>query len=329
MKGKWAVPVIASILILSSVGLTQDILTQAFAGANPEDIVYENGNPNPSDGLYIDMAITANDFELEDDSELTDVHFILQDDTGNGLNVPIQYEIREHNVDRPSNVVVPFGSGTAINVHTEQIEPCTEPFTCERLLVWFDFEQPIPLDGGVTYWLILHAGNDINDNTERFFFWEQSDVNLGFQTVSFFIDEPDELIFIFDTWFQLTSKQTSEEPRTIGFWKNHPDDTEEHLPIAIGDLVVEDSDEANEVFNVDANNAHDMLAAQLLAAEINVWHGVPSCDDVDDAISDAQSELAGADYTGPGTTTAPQKGDKGAVNAIKDVLDDFNNNGCS
>ncbi len=119
------------------------------------------------------------------------------------------------------------------------------------------------------------------------------------------------------------------EPRTKGFWKNHEDETTEHLPITIGDLDVNDFDTATDVFNVSAKNAHDMLAAQLLAAEINVWNGVPSCDDVDDAISDAQSELAGADYTGPGTTTAPQKGDKGAVNAIKDVLDDFNNNGCS
>ena len=119
------------------------------------------------------------------------------------------------------------------------------------------------------------------------------------------------------------------EPRTIGFWKNHPDETEEHLSILIGDFLVEDKDDANLVFKVNAKNAHDMLAAQLLAAEINVLNGVPSCDDVDDAISDAQSELAGADYTGPGSTTAPKKGDKGAVNAIKDVLDDFNNNGCS
>ncbi len=119
------------------------------------------------------------------------------------------------------------------------------------------------------------------------------------------------------------------EPRTIGFWKNHPIETEEHLPITIGDFDVTDSDVANMVFNVSAKNAHDMLAAQLLAAEINVWNGVLSCDDVDDAISDAQSELDDEDYTGPGSTTAPKKGDKGAVNAIKNVLDDFNNNGCS
>jgi len=125
----------------------------------------------------------------------------------------------------------------------------------------------------------------------------------------------------------LTEFSPETEPRTIGFWKNHPDETEEHLPIMIGDLVVANSEEANEVFNVNARNAHDMLAAQLLAAEINVWNNIPSCDDVDDAISDAQLELAG--YTGPDTTTAPENGDKAAVNAIKDVLDNFNNNGCS
>ncbi len=94
-------------------------------------------------------------------------------------------------------------------------------------------------------------------------------------------------------------------------------------------MDVTDFDTAKLVFKVNAKNAHDMLAAQLLAAEINVWNGVPSCDKVDDAISDAQLELVGANYVGPGTTTAPKKGDKSAVNAIKDILDDFNNNGCS
>ena len=119
------------------------------------------------------------------------------------------------------------------------------------------------------------------------------------------------------------------EPKTIGFWKNHPDETEEHLSILIGDFLVEDKDDANLVFKVNAKNAHDMLAAQLLAAEINVWNNVPSCSEVDDAITEAQDILSTEDYTGPGTTDAPKKGDKGDVNAIKDILDDFNNNGCS
>ena len=120
------------------------------------------------------------------------------------------------------------------------------------------------------------------------------------------------------------------EPRTIGFWKNHPDDTDSHLSIFIGDFEVLDSDSAKDVMKANAKNAHDMLAAQLLAAKLNVWAGVTTCDDVSDAISAADAELAGSGYDGKGSTTAPnpQSGDKQTVNAIKDTLDSFNNNGC-
>jgi len=135
--------------------------------------------------------------------------------------------------------------------------------------------------------------------------------------------------FLDNTLDDLTLRVDEAEPRTRGFWKNHEDETAEHLPITIGNLDVTDFDTAKLVFKANAKNAHDMLAAQLLAAEINVWNGVPNCVEVDDAISDAQLELVDANYMGPGTTTAPQNGDKVAVNAIKDILDDYNNNGCS
>lgn len=119
------------------------------------------------------------------------------------------------------------------------------------------------------------------------------------------------------------------DPRTMGFWKNHEDETTEHLPMTIGDLEVTDFETAQLVMKVSAKNAHDMLAAQLLAAELNVWNNVLSCTEVDDAITEAQAILSGEGYTEPGSTDAPKKGDKAVVNAIKDILDNFNNNGCT
>jgi len=125
------------------------------------------------------------------------------------------------------------------------------------------------------------------------------------------------------------SEPEPEEPRTIGFWKNHQEQTEEHLPMFIGGYEVVTFDDATDVFNVNAKNAHDMLAAQLLAAEINVWNNVTSCQEVDDAIEAAHGTLGVANYEGPGSTDAPKKSDKGEVNAIKDILNQFNNFGCS
>jgi hypothetical protein len=117
----------------------------------------------------------------------------------------------------------------------------------------------------------------------------------------------------------------SEEPRTIGYWKNHQEETEEHLEMIIGEYVVETFDDATDVFNANAKNAHDMLAAQLLAAEINVWNNVPSCQEVDDAVEAAHGILTEAGWP---MSMVPEKSAKGEVNAIKDILDEFNNYGC-
>ena len=85
---------------------------------------------------------------------------------------------------------------------------------------------------------------------------------------------------------------------------------------------------AEDVFDsASSKNAHNMLAAQLLAAKLNVANGVPSsC--ATSAIADADQILRDAGYSGPDTTTPPMKANKDAVNAVKDALDDFNNNGC-
>jgi streptogramin lyase len=118
------------------------------------------------------------------------------------------------------------------------------------------------------------------------------------------------------------------EPKTMGFWKNHESATMTLLPRTLGTHTVDTLAKAKAVFDAaDAHNAHNMLAAQLLAAKLNKANGVPnSC--VATAISAADGVLPAAGYTGPDTTTPPQKAAKDAVNALKDELDKFNQNGC-
>jgi hypothetical protein len=119
------------------------------------------------------------------------------------------------------------------------------------------------------------------------------------------------------------------EAKTIGYWKNHESDTQSKLPKTLGSYIVGDLDTALGILDDGhAKNAHDMLAAQLLAAKLNVASNVPSAC-VASAISDADAILSAAGYAGPGTTTAPKGAAKEAVNAVKDTLDNFNNNGCS
>jgi len=129
----------------------------APSAANPEDIVFENGVPNPSGGgAFVDASFLTNDFELEDDVSITDAHFIVID---NGLkedefNESIEYFILEDNNGVPTNNII--DRGNAIIVEVEQIEDSSFG---TRFLVWFDFEKPIPLLANTKYWFGLHVGD--------------------------------------------------------------------------------------------------------------------------------------------------------------------------
>jgi len=165
-----------------------------------ENLVYENGNPDPSNALSINFGVIANDFVLEEDLEITDLHFIFLDDQPPfGWDGPFQYEIRQDDNGIPGELI---SSGVGQNVETEEIE--VGPLD-PRFIVWLDLEEPIPLTGGITYWLVLHAGDDINDDTNRGMFWEKSDVIIGNNAVGRFTFDPDGWMDTeIDTWFQLT-----------------------------------------------------------------------------------------------------------------------------
>jgi hypothetical protein len=121
------------------------------------------------------------------------------------------------------------------------------------------------------------------------------------------------------------------DARTIGFWKNHPNDLAQHLPLSLGPLAIPDDASglalALDILNsASGKNIDNMLAAQLLAAKLNVAAGVPPC--VQGAIDKADLRLTIAGYAGPDTTSPPAKNLKRSVNMIKNKLDEFNNNGC-
>jgi len=125
--------------------------------ANPEDIVFENGVPNPSGGgLFVDATFLMNDFELEDDVSITDAHFIVIDNDLklDVFNEPIEYFILEDSSGAPTNNII--DSGNAIKVEVEQI---ADSIFGTRFLVWFDFERPVPLLADTKYWFGLHVGD--------------------------------------------------------------------------------------------------------------------------------------------------------------------------
>lgn len=132
--------------------------------------------------------------------------------------------------------------------------------------------------------------------------------------------------------------------RTIGYWKNwntyrlgsgawdkaartgnHLMD--EFLPQSLGGYVV---DTALKGFNVlsspSAKYAENQLAAQLLAAKLNVAAGASTCTSVNNAIAHADALLTGIGYTGPPSSKVgnnhPQRAD---FLSTARTLDQYNN----
>jgi hypothetical protein len=146
------------------------------------------------------------------------------------------------------------------------------------------------------------------------------------------------------------------DARTIGFWRNWSsctggnqdptlDDTLASAGgILIGDLLVDTCEEAVNILSKSdlngvkrASDPAFNMAAQLLAAFLNVEAGAGVCPAATTAMTDGQQLLADADFDGfrtfGGSSTKGKKGsastgtiDGGAANSLAGTLDAYNNN---
>jgi len=121
--------------------------------------VFQSGpNPIPISGFFMDDAIIADDFVLQNSLLVTDAHFAffcaIPDDCPK--IEPLLYFFFEDNNGVPGAEI---SSGTAINVKVMPL--AGGPFfdgdgvEVEHFEVWFDLVDSIPLDAGTTYWFGL------------------------------------------------------------------------------------------------------------------------------------------------------------------------------
>jgi len=117
-------------------------------------------------------------------------------------------------------------------------------------------------------------------------------------------------------------------PLSLGYWKNHESATTALLPVSLGAYAVGGFSSASSVFA--ANNCKDAvgcLAAQLLAAKLNVKNGAGTC--ISGTISAADAFLVGIAYVGPSGTYTLSAAQRDQALALKDALDAYNNgSGC-
>ncbi len=108
------------------------------------------------------------------------------------------------------------------------------------------------------------------------------------------------------------------EPHTIGYWKNHP----EEWPVdslEIGGVTYAQEELLDILWSAKAKDATSMLAAQLIAAKLNVLNGVDSTD-ISETINDSD-EFLSLHPLG----SNPKGEDRRYALQLKDLLDQFNN----
>jgi len=121
-----------------------------------------------------------------------------------------------------------------------------------------------------------------------------------------------------------------------GFWKNHPNATDQHLPITIGEIDVLTNETATLVFESHKGKfGLDKVAAQLLAAALNVWaiDNATKTSCITDTISGTNATLVTEGYDGPGGNDNPKYHPKTnpappLLKSNHTELDRFNNEGC-
>jgi len=130
---------------------SSDVLTASEA----DNVVYDNGgDPNlGSLNLVISGPWTAaDDFVIEEDTIITDFHFVLETFESNFAGT-FEFFIFSDGVGQPGEIL---DSGIAIDVVVEQIEDS------RHANVLFFLEEPFEAEGGVTYWFGLHT-DDVDD----------------------------------------------------------------------------------------------------------------------------------------------------------------------
>jgi hypothetical protein len=144
---------------------------------------------------------------------------------------------------------------------------------------------------------------------------------------------------------------TFNAPLTIGYWMNHtrpcvkPEKTGTggcntngpyavtYLPKSLGNYVVDTTAKALAVFVANncsnaassSQNAVGCLAAQLLAAELNVANGANTC--VNATIAAADAFLISINYTGPSASYTLTSAQRAQAITLKTQLDTYNNGG--
>jgi hypothetical protein len=142
---------------------------------------------------------------------------------------------------------------------------------------------------------------------------------------------------------ECATAQPPSSPLTPGYWKNHlsggSPNTQQYLAQSIGNYRVETTEQASAIFiamncgSSTSQSAIGCLAGQLLASELNLANGSPSC--IAAAVAKANSWLAGNTqdgvagvvYAGPSATYTLTQDQRTEALALKHQFATYNSKG--
>jgi len=186
----------------STLSLSAAEIEELLTPFSDDDVIYENGDPDLGNSEFIDNRIRADDFVLDGDFVVTDAHFIVEkNDMPLGID-PLFYAIYADAGGFPGDELA---SGIAQDLQLMILVDDPDPGDDDIFEAWFDFEEGVPLDGGVTYWFALTYMVDTFEIEDPEPEWVEAIAITGNPSLEAdefppVWDDPDD----FDVWFQLT-----------------------------------------------------------------------------------------------------------------------------
>jgi hypothetical protein len=130
---------------------------------------------------------------------------------------------------------------------------------------------------------------------------------------------------------ELQQFEKQADPFPLMYWRGNIEKTGKLLPLTIGNLTVDSTEEVNSVLRIssDNHNIYDNIAAQMLIAKLNIKNEMNSCKKVNGIIKYGDGMLHSVNYQGAGTVMQELSATQ-MKNMIKahSILTQFNIRGC-
>lgn len=191
---------------------------------------------------------------------------------------------------------------------------------------WVDiaFTSPATVTAGTTYAIVLNANPDGATVLQGFGHYAAGDAVWSFDDVTWTVPTATA-----DLVFRTYVTATSSGGVGVGAWRNDPVATTALLPQTLGSsYTVETFAQARTVFDNGNCGAHrpgdaiGCLAAQLLAAKLNVASGASDC--IVPTITSAETFLSDTPYTGPATHYSLSRARRAEALSLQSALASYN-----